>query len=849
MTSIIGRESKRAIPIVFGLTLAAVSLGQTSLRPPAVPLVACDPYFSIWSRADHLTDVATSHWTGTRQQLVSRIYVDGTPYRLMGVDAKGLKTPELAQQSVQVLPTRTIYRFAGAGLNVALTFMTPALPEDIDVLSRPITYLTWDVNSVDGKTHNVTLELGHSGEMAVDEPEQPVRWEAANVGDLRGWKVGTVEQPVLQKTGDGRRIDWGYFYAVGPKGWQRVDHFEATAQKEMRTIAPGGDPQMGWIASRIANVASTVQSRHAILAYDDQFSIQYFEHNLRPYWRRSGMDADKLLRTSESEYAKLVQRCEAFDKELMDDLRRSGGDRYAQIGALAYRQTWAGSKIVADKNGQPLLFPKENSSNGCIGTVDIVFPMSPQVLLFGPSLTKALLVSNLDYASSPYWKWPFAPHDLGTYPKANGQVYGGGERTEDNQMPVEESGNMLILTLALAQMEGKADFAAKYWPTLTRWAEYLRKEGFDPANQLSTDDFMGHLAHQTNLSIKATLGLGSYARLAQMLGKADVAAEYEAVAKSFADRWVKEADDGDHFRLAFDQPGSWSQKYNLVWDKILGLDLYPDAVRRKEMAFYLKAKNPFGVALDSRQQATPTKLDWTMWTATLTGNQDDFDAIEDGVWRFLNETPQRVPMSDWYNSKTGEDIGFIARPVVGGVFVKLLYDKPLWDKWAHRDMERSHDWAPLPKRPVIVPVIPTAETGHANWQSTTTMPTGDWTGLSFAAEGWQTSEGGFAGGDPPGVVGRSEWTTPDIWVRRVFEFSGAKDGLFLRIFHDEDAEVFLNGVKIASLSGYSTDYVNLPLSAEAMAALKEGRNVLAIHVHQTGGGQGVDAGFVRVKPD
>src|SRR5204863_918512 len=123
---------------------------------------------------------------------------------------------------------------------------------------------------------------------------------------------------------------------------------------------------------------------------------------------------------------------------------------------------------------------------------------------------------------------------------------------------------------------------------LTKWADYLKDKGFDPENQLCTDDFMGHLAHNVNLSVKATLGLASYARLCELRGDKDTAAKYRQLAQDFANRWVKEADDGDHFRLAFDKPGTWSQKYNLVWDKILGFGLYPDSVRRKEMDYYLK---------------------------------------------------------------------------------------------------------------------------------------------------------------------------------------------------------------------------------------------------------------------
>jgi hypothetical protein len=229
-------------------------------------------------------------------------------------------------------------------------------------------------------------------------------------------------------------------------------------------------------------------------------------------------------------------------------------------------------------------------------------------------------------------------------------------------------------------VEGNADFAKKYWPVLTRWAEFLKSKGLDPENQLCTDDFAGHLAHNVNLSVKAIVALGAFAKLCEMAGHKELAADYRKTAEQYASRWILMAADGDHTRLAFDKPGTWSQKYNLVWDRILGLNLFPATVAQREVAYYKKIQNRCGLPLDNRQPYT--KLDWSIWTASLADAPEDFAALVEPVYLFLQCTPQRVPMTDWYWTKEPKQVGFQARPVIGGVFIKPLYDAAMWKKWA-----------------------------------------------------------------------------------------------------------------------------------------------------------------------
>src|ERR1022692_3189035 len=156
-----------ALSIAVTTLKSGAAPSGNSLRPPAVPLVACDPYFSIWSPGDRLTDADTTHWTGKPNRLTSLVRIDGKPFRLMGKEPANV--PALPQANLEVLPTRTIYTFEGEGVRLTLTFMTPALPEDLMIYSRPVTYVTWSVQATDGRQHNVEAYFDAAAGIAVNE--------------------------------------------------------------------------------------------------------------------------------------------------------------------------------------------------------------------------------------------------------------------------------------------------------------------------------------------------------------------------------------------------------------------------------------------------------------------------------------------------------------------------------------------------------------------------------------------------------------------------------------------------------------------------------------------------------
>ncbi|MFZ4399937.1 MAG: glutaminase domain-containing protein [Bacteroidales bacterium] len=810
--------------IFFTLTVLAITLNCSAQNrlAPAYPLITHDPYFSIWSATDNLTESITQHWTGSNHAITGMLKVDGKIWHFMGEKDKEYKTiiptseeenyscmytlvkpmdnwmsaefddskwqsgfgplgneapakskwtedvwvrrklmvndinfnklilkiqhdedvqiylngeliidrngwcnkylyisladsikkkfrkgenllamhcynsygvawldagildekkpnPDkeiqlATQKNVRINATQTIYDFKCGKIDLNLSFTSPLILSDLDLLSRPVSYITYSVIANDGKLHEVEIYLGVSTDIAVNSNNQVVNTNVYTDNNLSILKAGSKEQPVLKKKGDDLRIDWGYLYLAVPKTENATQYVSAKSGKippfdkneKMKAIIEGKQLLLNTILP-LGKIGTIPKHKFIMLAYDDLYSIQYFGQHLKAWWNKdSTQSIEKQLSLASDKYKNIMTQCEGFNDRLHLDAVKAGGKVYADLCELAYRQSIAAHKLVKSPEGEILFLSKENFSNGCINTVDVTYPSSALYLLYNPELMKAMLNGIFYYSESGKYTKPFAAHDIGTYPIADGQVYG-----ED--MPVEESGNMLILTAAIAKAEGNANYAKKHWKTLSQWAEYLLLSGFDPANQLCTDDFAGHLGRNANLSVKAIIGLGCYAMLAEKLGEQSTANKYYDSVKFMVKKWIQLADAGDHYSLTFDDKNSWSQKYNMVWDKVLGLNLFPESVYKKEINYYLGKQNKFGLPLDSRK--TYTKSDWILWTAVMADNSEDFEAFIKPIFKYIKETPSRVPLSDWHETMDGKQIGFQARSVVGGFFMKMLESK------------------------------------------------------------------------------------------------------------------------------------------------------------------------------
>eukprot|EP01106_Pelomyxa_sp_JSP_P003978 TRINITY_DN1605_c0_g1_i1.p1 TRINITY_DN1605_c0_g1~~TRINITY_DN1605_c0_g1_i1.p1 ORF type:complete len:276 (-),score=54.28 TRINITY_DN1605_c0_g1_i1:84-911(-) len=261
----------------------------------------------------------------------------------------------------------------------------------------------------------------------------------------------------------------------------------------------------------------------------------------------------------------------------------------------------------------------------------------------------------------------WAPHHLGTYPIA--EIY----TFQQEDMPVEETANMILMLALVAKMEGGIHSSvAHFWPLLSQWANYLIDSLPDPGDQLCTDDFTGRIPHDANLALKGIIGLSAFSYLCTLKGDTENATMFSSIAQDYVSQWIQLANptNSDHYRLRYDQEG-WSLKYNLVYQRLLGLQVYPESVFTLETQYYKLMEGTYGVPLDSRD--TFTKLDWEVWVGTQESDQSYLVHMFDTIYTWANMTPGRVPLTDLYQTTTGERyLDFKARPVVGGLFAPLL---------------------------------------------------------------------------------------------------------------------------------------------------------------------------------
>ena len=641
-------------------------------RAARIPLVTHDPYFSIWSSSDHLYDTDTVHWTGKRQQIRGYLTVDKTVYCFMGDKEFHQILPQI---SLDVTSTATTYTFENDKVRLCCRFTSPLILSDPLLVSRPCTYIDFMVEKKNAD--NVQLDFIVSADLVRQEKDEVAGFAGTFKQDFSYASMGRMCQQPLGSSGDHTTIDWGYVYLAG---------------NDKSTITYDAANEVIRCQAADLNGQTTL-----ILAYDDLAAINYFGEWRKAYWTTKYKTILEAISAAFADQKKVYKQASEIDCEIEAKAKKIGGDEYAFLCVMSYRHAIAAHKLITDEDQNLIFLSKENDSNGCIGTVDVSYPSVPLFMLYNTEYVKGMLRPIFRFADCDVWTYDFAPHDVGRYPYAWGQVYGRSDeenkrfRSENqfvyppyymypsgsnvyglrDQMPVEECGNMLIMTAMVCRMEQNVSFALPYMETLKKWREYLIRYGADPGEQLCTDDFAGHLSHNTNLSVKAIMGIEGYAQIAALAGEKDEAKKYHKIAVDMASDWEKRAKADDHYQLVFGEgkKDTWSLKYNLIWDKLWKSGLFSDEVYEKELAYYKKKANRYGTPLDSR--AAYTKSDWILWCAAM----DNTAALIQPVAAYLKETTTRVPFSDWYQTDSGRYCYFIARSVQGGIFMPMLAEQ------------------------------------------------------------------------------------------------------------------------------------------------------------------------------
>ncbi|MBQ9914336.1 MAG: DUF4965 domain-containing protein [Clostridia bacterium] len=635
------------------------------MKLPAYPISTIDPHFSIWSRTDNINEGDTYLWCGIKKRITGTVTFDGESYRFLG---NGLKN-KIEQKEVRITPFVSEYIFGNGKFTLTFRTWSPFLFDDFHIMAAPVSYLECDIKALDGKDHSISAELKAYDELCLGKRKRQITKYTMTVEGKRIVRMGLTKQEPLNDSGDTYAPDWGYVCLSGEK-----------------------------VAANFKGIGASADAKAAeasfcfILAYDDVYSINYFGQKLKGLWTERFTDIEEAISFATENRDVLFGKIRAQEEAILRDSERFGED-YQKILSAAARQVMAGHKLVRNNEGQLLYLSKECHSNGCINTVDVSYPAMPMYLLYCPELIRAMVVGIFHFASMPLWKEDFAPHDIGRYPLACGQVYAlapmhhllphkiGYKRVYKNpslglympefQMPVEECGNMIILCYNYYRITKDASLLEENFLLLEKWATYLKNAGVVLSRELCTDDFAGHSVKNVNLAIKGVMGIACFGKICEALGKEN---PYTALSKEYADKLVSECATAEGWLpFSIGKNETWSLKYNLVWDKIFRFGLFSEELYQGESDKYKDELNEYGVPLDYRKDFT--KTDWMLWAACLDKDEENIKLFSERIVKYLADTEDRNCFSDWIETKKPKQSGFDHRTVQAGLWMPVLMDK------------------------------------------------------------------------------------------------------------------------------------------------------------------------------
>ncbi len=582
--------SLAALPLLASQASAATPLVASTfnpIRPPATPLAVRSPYLSSWLAADTLPGSWATFWTGHITAMTGIARIDGTSYTFMGIPilANQPALQAMTQTDLTVTSTRSIFTLTGGGVKLVVTFFSPVEPGDVRRQSMPLSYVSVVASSADGKGHDVNIYLDISGEWSANDVNTEVVWAAEDSSSVRSLSITPANPTVLAENGD--MATWGTVT------WSTPDRPGLTWEIGEDQIVRGSAVGSGVLGNVVdPDKPRAVNNRWPVLGLNLELgtvhsatqpfvvSIGHIRDPARELPRHGPRPAvDRVLAVLAGHGRLLPRRLHrghhARDHAGRARSRRrrppSAARKYAALCALALRQAYGATELVL-RDGQPWAFLKEISSDGNVSTMDVTYPACRCSLYLDPGLPRPAPRADPRLRGERRLARRRSPSTTSARTTRTPPATTTATRRTCRS---RRSANMLIMSAAYAARVPAAQaaaFAGTHYPILKQWADYLVGNALDPGYQNQTDDFTGFIAHSVNLALKGIIGIGAMSQLAKAAGNAVDAASYLSTAHSYIAQWQTKAEDSTdtNLKLAYDQAGTWSLKYNGYPDALLG---------------------------------------------------------------------------------------------------------------------------------------------------------------------------------------------------------------------------------------------------------------------------------------
>ena len=637
----------------FGDAFSPVHAGKR--LSPAIPLLAADPFLSVWSHNAVLAEGTTKHLSGSNNALEGYVEVDGELYRFLGDETaeviKGIKgvtgtSAQAVQTACTITATQTYCDFTAGNVALSVVFSSPLLVNDASTLQAAVNYISYKVTSLDGKEHDVKFHMALSADLARRSTGESVKILTDDTEGMTFGKMGRSEQNMTE----GNRANWGYILMMADA--DRGQSMAKTAKNLLFT------DDMGPVSSA---------SDYTLVGRDENDMAIGFGYARFPApWKRSFRSFNELMVSYAGEVNARLKACRDFDAMIYNDALAAGGSNYADLCQSVYRQVIAGCKQAVSDTGDVLLYNIDAGNTWQISQADQLLAAAPLFLMYNPQLAYDLFEGVPNYIkmfpgfSSPYGN---APHHLGTWPIMAGVHL---------DMGVDSTTDLCILAGAAVKCGVDAaaisDYSYEYLTSLCRYLDLFTLPQY-VANFPNEGSEDGAINNSANLRLKSVLAMAFVAYIAEQRGNAADAAFYQEMAGRWEEIFRTTFDAGDHYRHG--STLEWGQKYPLYYDRAFSLDIFPD-VRNTELDWYAsQPMGEYGLQLDSRSVSS-AKLSATMLTAAMS---DDFKYYFNPVVRYLENDLVISPVGDKYNCQKGGATGAKGSVALGSVWAKALIDR------------------------------------------------------------------------------------------------------------------------------------------------------------------------------